>query len=84
MRVQHVGYRVKGSCRLADYALRWGMLGQDAHQRLAILRFWQRHGLAATSDGVSFAVKRTLQKQNFRRAAGETRRAWPIAPSRFA
>jgi hypothetical protein len=37
MRVQHVGYHVKGFYRLAGYALRWGMLGHDAHQRLAIL-----------------------------------------------
>lgn len=59
MRVQHVGYHVKGFYRQASYALRWGMLGQDAQQRLAILRFWQRHGLAATVDAFKIS-RRTL------------------------
>lgn len=59
MRVQHVGYHVKGFYRVAGYALRWGMLGHDAHQRLAILQFWQRYGLAATVEAFKVS-RRTL------------------------
>ena len=50
MRVQHVGHKIKGFYRLADYALRWGMIATDAQRRWEILRFWQRHGAAATSE----------------------------------
>ena len=39
--------KIRGFYRLAAYALRWGMIAPDAQQRLAILGFWQRHGLAA-------------------------------------
>jgi transposase InsO family protein len=59
MRVQHVGYRIRGFYRLASYALRWSMLGHDAHQRLAILQFWQRHGVAATTEAFQVS-RRTL------------------------
>jgi hypothetical protein len=48
MRVQHVGYRIRGFYRLADYALRWGMIAKDAQRRLEILGFWRWHGLAAS------------------------------------
>jgi hypothetical protein len=48
MRVQHVGYKIRGLYRLADYALRWGMIAKDAQRRLEILGFWRRHGLAAS------------------------------------
>jgi hypothetical protein len=41
MRVQHVGYRIRGFYRLADYALRWGMIAKDAQRRLEILGFWR-------------------------------------------
>lgn len=56
MRLQHVGHKIRGFYRVADYALRWGMIAPDAQKRLAILDFWQRHGLAAT--GEAFKVSR--------------------------
>jgi len=59
MRVQHIGYHVKGFYRLAGYTLRWGMLGHDATQRLAILQFWRRHGLAAAIEAFKVS-RRTL------------------------
>ena len=56
MRVQHVGHKLRGFYRLADYALRWGMIAKSAQRRLEILGFWQRHGLAATQE--AYAVSR--------------------------
>ena len=59
MRVQHVGHRIQGFYRLADYALRWGMIVPDAQRRLEILGFWRRHGLAATCEAFKLS-RRTL------------------------
>ena len=56
MQVKPIVHRVKGFYRLADYALRWGMIAPDAQRRLEILGFWRRHGLAAT--GEAFKVSR--------------------------
>ena len=56
MRLQHVGHKLRGFYRLADYALRWSMIAPSAQRRLEILRFWQRHGLAATQE--AFMVSR--------------------------
>jgi transposase InsO family protein len=56
VRVQHVGHKVRGFYRVADYALRWGMIATSAQRRLEILGFWHRHGLAATQE--AFAVSR--------------------------
>jgi hypothetical protein len=39
MQVQHVGHKIRGFYRLADYALRWDMIAPDAQKRLAILDF---------------------------------------------
>src|SRR5438552_15553327 len=59
MRIQHVGHKLRGFYRLADYALRWGMIAPDAQKRLAILDFWQRHGLAAAREAFKVS-RRTL------------------------
>src|SRR5438034_3113598 len=59
MRVQHVGYQMRGFYRWADYALRWGMIATDAQRRLQILDFWQRHGLAAAHEAFTIS-RRTL------------------------
>lgn len=56
MQLQHVGHKLKGFYRLADYALRWGMIANSAQRRFEILGFWQRHGLAATQE--AYAVSR--------------------------
>ena len=49
MQVKPIVHRVKGFYRLADYALRWGMITPDAQRRLEILGFWKRHGGAAST-----------------------------------
>ena len=59
MRLRYVGYKVRGFYRLADYALRWGMIAKSAQRRLEILGFWQRHGLAATQEAFGIS-RRTL------------------------
>ena len=59
MQVQHVGHRIRGFYRLADYALRWGMIAPDAQRRLQILDFWRRHGLDATREAFQVS-RRTL------------------------
>lgn len=56
MQQQHIGYRVKGFYRWAGYALRWDMLNPSARDRLKILTFFEKHGLAATID--AFGVSR--------------------------
>ena len=56
MRVQRIGSGVRGFYRLADYALRWSMIAPSVEQRLQVLAFWRRHGLAATAD--AFAISR--------------------------
>ena len=56
MRIDRIGRGVKGFYRLADYALRWGMITTSAQRRLQILGFWQRHGLTATQE--AFAISR--------------------------
>ena len=59
MQVKPIVHRVKGFYRLADYALRWGMIAPDAQRRLEILGFWRRHGLAATGEAFKIS-RRTL------------------------
>lgn len=59
MRVQHVGHKIRGFYRIADYALRWGMIAPDAQRRLEILDFWRRHGLEATREAFKVS-RRTL------------------------
>jgi transposase len=61
MRIKPIVERVKGFYRLADYALRWGMIAPDAQRRLEILGFWRRHGLAATCEAFSVS-RRTLYR----------------------
>jgi hypothetical protein len=41
---------------MADGALYWDMICQSAEQRLKVLLFWERHGLAATQE--AFGVSR--------------------------
>ena len=59
MQVQHLGHKIRGFYRVADYALRWGMIAKDAQRRLEILGFWRRHGLAATCEAFKLS-RRTL------------------------
>ncbi len=50
-------YGVRGSSRLADYALRWSrMLTDQAKRRVRILAFWAKHGTEAA--GEAFDISR--------------------------
>lgn len=70
MQYQHIGYRIRGFYRVADYALRWGMLNETAQHRLRVLTFFKTHGLQATQDAFQVS-RRTLYrwKTLFRKAA---------------
>jgi transposase InsO family protein len=56
MQIRCIGYRIKGFLAVADRALYWDMICKSAEQRLNVLRFWERHGLAATQE--AFGVSR--------------------------
>lgn len=94
MQIRWVGYRIKGFQAVADRGLYWDMICKSAEQRLAVLRFWERHGLDATQEayGVSrrtlFAWRAQLrggQGKPHTLAPGSTRphrlrrRSWPPA-----
>lgn len=70
MRIGRIGYQVKGIYRVAGYALRWGMVSEQASQRLKILVFWQEYGLAATHDAFDVS-RRTLYgwRERYRQGA---------------
>ena len=71
MQVQHIGYGIRGFYRVAHLGHLWEMTPKDAQQRLRILHFWERHGLAATIDAFGVS-KRTLYRwrQKLRQAGG--------------
>ena len=56
MRRRWIGYRISGFRAVTDRALYWDMICQSAEQRLKMLLFWERHGLAATQE--AFGVSR--------------------------
>jgi len=56
MQVQHIGYRIRGFYRVAALGYLWDMTPKDAQRRFEILRFFNKHGLAATRD--AFGVSR--------------------------
>jgi len=59
VQIQHIGHKVRGFYRLADYALRWGMIAPNAQRRLQILSFSRRHGVAAACEAFELS-RRTL------------------------
>ncbi|MEW5791049.1 MAG: hypothetical protein ACOY4L_08780, partial [Pseudomonadota bacterium] len=69
MQVQHIGQRIRGFYRVVHLGHLWEMIPSDAQRRLDILRFWDKHGLAATLDafGVSrrtlYAYRRGLRQK---------------------
>ena len=60
MQIHRINYHVRGSGRLADYAIRFlRMITEQAQRKARILTFWHTHGLKATVE--AFGVKhRTL------------------------
>jgi len=61
MQRQHIGYRVRGFYRVAALGHLWDMTPKDAQRRLEILRFFDKHGLAATRDAFGVS-RRTLYR----------------------
>lgn len=60
MQIQHLGYRVRGFYRLADYALKWRhMITQKAQHKARVLAFWQKYGPQAAEEAFNVR-KRTL------------------------
>lgn len=70
MQIRWIGRGVKGFYRLADYALRWGMIATSAQRRLEILGFWQRHGLAAAQEAFQVSRRTLFDWQAKLRAEG--------------
>ncbi|MEW5792166.1 MAG: helix-turn-helix domain-containing protein [Pseudomonadota bacterium] len=85
MRVQHVGYRIRGVYRIAALGHLWETTPNDAQRRLKMLRFWERHGLTATLDAFGVS-RRTLYrwKAALKQAGGNPAAlaAKPCAPQR--
>lgn len=75
MQVQHMGYRIRGFYRVATWGHRWDRTPQDAHERLKILRFFARYGLAATVDAFGVS-RRTLDRWK-----AATPLPWPPDPA---
>jgi len=61
MQVQHIGYRIRGFYRVAALGYLWDMTPKDAQRRFEILRFFDKHGLAATRDAFGVS-RRTLYR----------------------
>jgi hypothetical protein len=61
MPVQHIGYRIRGFCRVAALGHLWEMAPKDAERRLEILRFFDKYGLTATRDAFG-VLRRTLYR----------------------
>ena len=69
MQIHHVGYRILGFYRVAQFGHLWSMITKDAQHRLTILAFLARHGHAATCEAFGVS-RRTLYrwKQTFTKA----------------
>ncbi|MFQ5432346.1 MAG: integrase core domain-containing protein [Nitrospinota bacterium] len=61
MQWQHIGYGIRGFYRVADYALRCGMVSKKAQIRFDILSFWDRHGTDAACEAFKVS-RRTLYR----------------------
>jgi len=59
VRIRRIGYGIEGLEPVSDRALYWDMICESAEQRLKVLQFWERHGLAATQEAFSVS-RRTL------------------------
>ena len=72
MHVHHVGFRIRGFYRLAQFGHRWEMTPKDAQHRFNILQFFARHGPAATCEAFGVS-RRTLYrwKRNLLQAKGD-------------
>jgi hypothetical protein len=82
MRVQPMGYRVRGFYRVAALGHLWEMTPKDAQQRLEILCFFDKHGREATVDAFG-VLRRTLYcwKEALKAQGGATLRRWQRSPA---
>jgi len=62
MRVQHMGYRIRGFYKVAALGHLWDMTPKDAERRLEILRYFEKYGLAPTTDAFHVS-RRTLERR---------------------
>ena len=71
MHIHHLGSRIRGFSRIAQFGHLWSMTPNDAQHRLQILEFWATHGAAATHDAYQVS-RRTLYrwKQTVTQAGG--------------
>lgn len=85
MQVQRIGYGIRGFYRVAHLGHLWEMTAKDAQRRLEILRFWDKHGLAATKDAFGVSRRSLYRwKAALRQAAGNPAAlaAKPCTPKR--
>jgi hypothetical protein len=82
MRVQHIGYRIRGFYRVAALGHLWDMTPKDAHRRLEILRFFDKHGLAATRDAFGVSRRRSTAGRPPSKPKAATRLPWQRSPAR--
>jgi len=61
MRIQHIGYRIKGFYQVARLGSLGDMIPQEAHERLKVLQFFEKHRLPATQDAFGVS-RRTLYR----------------------
>ena len=61
MQQQETGYGIYGWNRIKRYAYRMENISHEATQRVAALKFWDKHGLAATLDAY-MVCRRTLYR----------------------
>ena len=61
MHIHHLGSRIRGFSRIAQFGHLWSMTPNDAQHRLQILEFWATHGAAATHDAYQVS-RRTLYR----------------------
>lgn len=61
MQIQRIGYGIRGFYRIAALGHLWEMTPKDAQNRLKILTFFSKHGMAATLDAFDVS-RRTLYR----------------------
>ncbi len=80
MRVQHIGYRIRGFYQVAALGHLWQMTPKDAQRRLEILRFFDKHGLARPVTPLLSRAARSTAGRPPPRPKVATRRPWPQNP----
>ncbi|MEW5790812.1 MAG: hypothetical protein ACOY4L_12840, partial [Pseudomonadota bacterium] len=82
MQVQHIGQRIRGFYRVAPLGHLWDMIPRDAQRRLDILRFWDKHGLAAILDAFGVSRRTLYAYRRGLRQKAAIPQLWPPAHAR--